>query len=72
MPGCGCGGGAAAPKALTVKTDGRTASVVQQAAAPPGMPRYKVLGSDAGDRTFDTYNDARLFRHEHGGKLRAI
>jgi hypothetical protein len=70
MPGCGCGGGTA-PKALTVKTNGHTASVVERAAVP-GMPRYKVSDSTQGTKTFDTYNEARLFAHEHGGRLRAL
>lgn len=68
MP-CGCSG-AESRRALTV-TVGATASV-QRSQQMTGMPRYRVLGSAKGDQEFDTWNEARVFKAKHGGKVRAV
>lgn len=67
---CGCGGNNNTRPHLTVTTGGGRASVTERAPVT-GMPRYKVLDSAQGDKTFDTYIAARNFRHQHGGRLRA-
>lgn len=67
---CDCNGSGSKRRALTVSVNGTTASVAREAI--PGMPRYKVTGSAQGDAEFSTYNDARIFRARHGGKLRTV
>lgn len=68
---CGCGGASARRQAMTVTTgaDGQ-ASVTRQ--PTPGMPNYRVTAADGTVTEFATWNDARLHKARHGGKLRAV
>jgi hypothetical protein len=67
--GCGCGGKA---KPAVPATSG-------DAAAPTGMPRFKVVatehntdGSPTWTEFFDTYRQASLYQQQHGGRLRMV
>lgn len=37
-----------------------------------GMPRYKVTAPDGTTHEFDTYQSARVWKANNGGKLRAV
>ena len=63
---CNCNGKV---RRLVVSTD---AASVQTTPRVSGMPRYVVTGSAKGDQTFATYNEARIWKAAHGGKLRAV
>jgi hypothetical protein len=58
---CGCNG-----TRLTVSTNGQHTTV--RAEPPPGMPRFKVIGTPRGTLDgFATYREAKIAKAEAGG-----